>query len=37
VFVDTANGKLPTCRKDLPPDADLSSALSPTKLAAVFR
>ncbi|SQD97727.1 conserved exported hypothetical protein [Parafrankia sp. Ea1.12] len=36
VFVDTVNGKLPTCRKDLPPDADLSSALSPEKLAAVF-
>lgn len=24
-FIDTANGKLPTCRKDLPPDADLSA------------
>ena len=36
-FVDTANGKLPTCNKDLPPDADLSSALSPEKLAAVFQ
>ena len=36
-FVDTANGKLPTCRQDLPPDADLSSALSPDKLAAVFQ
>ena len=35
-FVDTANGKLPNCNKDLPPDADLSSALSPEKLAAVF-
>ncbi|QSR28805.1 hypothetical protein CFH99_24590 [Nocardioides aromaticivorans] len=35
-FVDTANGKLPNCNKDLPPDADLSSALSPEQLAAVF-
>jgi ribose transport system substrate-binding protein len=35
-FIDTANGKLPTCEKDLPPDADLSSALSPEDLAAVF-
>ncbi|MFJ6095643.1 substrate-binding domain-containing protein [Williamsia muralis] len=36
-FVDTVNGKLPTCRDDLPPDADLSSDLSPEKLAAVFK
>lgn len=36
-FIDTANGKLPTCNKDLPPDADLSSALSPEKLKAVFK
>ncbi|HEY5856439.1 MAG TPA: substrate-binding domain-containing protein [Aldersonia sp.] len=36
-FVDTLNGKLPTCRDDLPPDADLSSALSPEQLAAVFQ
>jgi len=35
-FVDTANGQLPNCNEDLPPDADLSSALSPEKLAAVF-
>lgn len=35
-FVDTANGKLPECNEDLPPDADLSSALSPEDLAAVF-
>jgi ribose transport system substrate-binding protein len=35
-FVDTVNGKMPTCRKDLPPDADLSSSLSPDKLKAVF-
>jgi len=35
-FIDTLNGKLPKCEKDLPPDADLSSALSPEKLAAVF-
>jgi ribose transport system substrate-binding protein len=36
VFIDTLNGKLPKCDKDLPPDADLSSDLSPEKLAAVF-
>jgi ribose transport system substrate-binding protein len=36
VFIDTATGKLPTCRKDLPPDADLSSALSPDTLKKVF-
>ncbi|WP_431908650.1 substrate-binding domain-containing protein [Amycolatopsis thermoflava] len=36
-FVDTVNGKLPTCRTDLPPDADLSSSLSPDKLKAVFQ
>jgi len=36
VFVDTANGKLPTCRKDLPPDADLSSGLSEEEFKAVF-
>jgi len=36
-FIDTANGKLPTCRKDLPPDADLSSGLSPEELAAAFK
>lgn len=36
-FVDTVNGKLPTCEPDLPPDADLSSDLSPDELAAVFQ
>ncbi|MFJ4264376.1 substrate-binding domain-containing protein [Paenarthrobacter nicotinovorans] len=36
-FVDTANGKLPECKKDLPPDADLSSGLSAEKLKAVFQ
>ena len=36
-FIDTRNGKLPTCREDLPPDADLSSALSPDQLQAVFQ
>ncbi|MEZ7237433.1 substrate-binding domain-containing protein [Rhodococcus sp. GXMU-t2271] len=36
-FIDTRNGKLPTCREDLPPDADLSSALSPEQLSAVFK
>jgi len=36
VFIDTANDKLPECRDDLPPDVDLSSALPPEKLAAVF-
>jgi ribose transport system substrate-binding protein len=36
-FVDTANGKPPTCHTDLPPDADLSSGLSPEKLKAVFK
>jgi ribose transport system substrate-binding protein len=35
-FIDTVNGKLPKCEKNLPPDADLSSGLSPEKLAAVF-
>jgi ribose transport system substrate-binding protein len=37
VFVDTANGKLPTCRDDLPPDADLSSGLSEEAFKAVFK
>ncbi|OZE79150.1 hypothetical protein CH304_19425 [Rhodococcus sp. 15-649-1-2] len=36
-FVDTLNGKLPTCRDDLPPDADLSSSLSSDELTAVFQ
>lgn len=36
VFVDTANEKLPTCREDLPPDADLSSGLSEDELKAIF-
>jgi ribose transport system substrate-binding protein len=35
-FVDTTVGKEPKCRKDLPPDADLSSGLTPKELAAVF-
>jgi ribose transport system substrate-binding protein len=35
-LVDTANGKLPKCNPDLPPDADLSSALSPAALKALF-
>jgi ribose transport system substrate-binding protein len=35
-FIDTANGQLPECRDDLPPDVDLSSALPPEKLAALF-
>ena len=35
-LVDTANGKLPKCNPDLPPDADLSSALSPEALKALF-
>jgi ribose transport system substrate-binding protein len=36
VFIDTLHGKLPKCDESLPPDADLSSGLSPEKLAAVF-
>jgi ribose transport system substrate-binding protein len=36
VFVDTANGKLPVCREDMPPDADLSSNLTDEELKAVF-
>jgi ribose transport system substrate-binding protein len=35
-FVDTTAGKAPKCRKDLPPDADLSSGLTPAELTAVF-
>jgi ribose transport system substrate-binding protein len=35
-FVDTANGKLPTCQKDFPPDADLSANLTKDQLKAVF-
>jgi len=37
VFIDTVHGKLPKCNSSLPPDADMSSALSPEKLAAVFK
>jgi ribose transport system substrate-binding protein len=36
VFVDTLNGKLPECREDLPPDADLSSNLTDEELKAIF-
>jgi ribose transport system substrate-binding protein len=36
VLVDTVNGKLPVCRDDLPPDADLSSNLTDEELKAVF-
>jgi ribose transport system substrate-binding protein len=36
VFVDTVNGKPPVCKKDLPPDADLSSGLTDAQLKAVF-
>ncbi|MEQ8718270.1 MAG: substrate-binding domain-containing protein [Acidimicrobiales bacterium] len=35
-FMDTVNGIDPPCEPDLPPDADLSSGLSPEQLAAVF-
>ena len=35
-FVDTTAGKEPECRKDLPPDADLSSGLTPEELEEVF-
>jgi ribose transport system substrate-binding protein len=35
-FVDTTAGKEPKCRKDLPPDADLSSGLTPAELQEVF-
>jgi ribose transport system substrate-binding protein len=35
-FVDTTAGKEPECRKDLPPDADLSSGLTPEELGEVF-
>lgn len=35
-FIDTPAGQLPTCRDDLPPDADLSSSLSEDQLKAVF-
>lgn len=37
VFVDTVNGKLPTCNKDLPGDADLSSGLSEDQLKKLFK
>lgn len=36
-FVDTTAGREPECRRDLPPDADLSSGLSPEELAALFK
>lgn len=35
-FIDTTNGKAPACDKNLPPDADLSSALSPEELQKLF-
>lgn len=35
-FVDTTAGKEPECRTDLPPDADLSSGLTPEELQEVF-
>lgn len=35
-FVDTTAGKEPECRDDLPPDADLSSGLTPEELEEVF-
>jgi ribose transport system substrate-binding protein len=35
-FVDTTAGKEPECREDLPPDADLSSGLTPEELQEVF-
>lgn len=35
-FIDTPNGSLPTCRDDLPPDADLSSSLTEEQLLAIF-
>jgi ribose transport system substrate-binding protein len=36
-FIDTAAGKNPPCEPDLPADADLSSALPRTELAAVLQ
>lgn len=36
-FMDTEAGKEPQCNKELPPDADLSSSLTPEELAALFR
>jgi ribose transport system substrate-binding protein len=35
-FVDTTAGREPECRKDLPPDADLSSGLTEEELQEVF-
>ena len=35
-FVDTTAGKEPECRTDLPPDADLSSGLTPEELKELF-
>jgi ribose transport system substrate-binding protein len=36
-FVDTTAGREPACRRDLPPDADLSSGLDEEELAALFQ
>jgi ribose transport system substrate-binding protein len=36
VFIDTKNGKMPTCNPALPPDADLSADLTPEQMKAVF-
>jgi ribose transport system substrate-binding protein len=35
-FVDTENGRDPVCRRDLPPDADLSTGLTPDELSELF-
>jgi ribose transport system substrate-binding protein len=35
-FMDTLGGKEPSCDKSLPPDADLSSSLTPAELAKLF-
>lgn len=36
VFIDTKNGKMPTCNPTLPPDADLSADLTPDQMKEVF-
>ncbi len=36
VFIDTKNGKMPTCNPALPPDADLSADLTPEQMKEVF-
>lgn len=36
-YIDTANGLVPKCDPSFPPDADLSSALSPDQLAQLFK